>query len=561
MLKHILPTLRAAHAFDRRRLLMPLSEQSPGEQQSWASGASEPVDRVKVDTDKASAPGADTAACQPSYTDSPEERNAKVSRARTCDRRVVVVLSDDLKDMEHVMVDPHKCFAACSCRTASKGWPCEHQVTYLLSLSPNCVAADRLIGSLMGWGFCCLGGCDEDDISMLSEQLAAHAPPSPVHPRHQAAARHVAATEYCTRTTAAMQCGAAEPCAVPALAAAHKPSSDRALAASQAEARTALEHIITDVRSSPANVQHALLQAVTDAMGVVRQGYAMLQSDNNVAQANVTGPISDSPPIESSPLTQQVEGEGQRRLQLLQAAEACAWHDVEAVSVDMPKAAPSQMLYPSGDEGFQPVSQYDASTAPCAGIGASITSTWMNFLAQRMQQSAQTTAWQTQPAREQWAGQGEDDVKIANQTQMSPASAPTQLYCDQQQQQQHEQEGHLSQQQPQPCRQLHHHLQQNQLQQNLDAPQMQPCQQLLWSGELPLQAHWASMQPSQHWGLSQEDDSLLQQQNLQQLGQTRLQHHEQEQLRLRLQQQEQRHLQALQGTLLHHLLQLQQGMQ
>lgn len=126
---------------------------------------------------------------QPYNTDTADERDAKVQAAIAEGLHVAAVLAPDLTEQEHVTVEPQLRFAACSCNKAKQRQACEHQLVYLMTLtdSNDKIEADRLIVRLMGAKFDSLGGCDRDDISILTESINALHSPNGASARHDPA--------------------------------------------------------------------------------------------------------------------------------------------------------------------------------------------------------------------------------------------------------------------------------------------------------------------------------------------------------------------------------------
>lgn len=135
MQRHVLKAIRSASTFDMNRLRAATRDAAE-------RGNSSPPDVLDIASDAQAAP---TAAAKRSSTDKVQQRDAKVAAALARGQHVVWVLSEDLWDKEHFMVDPHLRYPACSCHKGKCLKPCVHQVAFLVALSPDLREAERAV--------------------------------------------------------------------------------------------------------------------------------------------------------------------------------------------------------------------------------------------------------------------------------------------------------------------------------------------------------------------------------------------------------------------------------
>eukprot|EP00892_Ulva_mutabilis_P004210 jgi/Ulvmu1/2160/UM013_0003.1 len=84
-----------------------------------------------------------------------------------------------MSNREWVMVNPNKRWQSCSCPQAMQGVTCHHKVVFLLTRCQKLLEADRAILHFMGSKVGLIGGCNEEDITLLTVILDSQLPPTP----------------------------------------------------------------------------------------------------------------------------------------------------------------------------------------------------------------------------------------------------------------------------------------------------------------------------------------------------------------------------------------------
>lgn len=167
---------------------------------------------------------------------------------------------------QYQLTRPHEQYAACTCKMAQQRMICHHQVAFLLASSLDQRAAERAIYRLLGLRFGFLGGCSEEDIGLLWQELIEQPPSSLADAAHQSgtAGRDAQAT------------GTAPPRAcsemsAPAATAAAAEVDEHAPAGSAGPAATAEPGTVVAAPSAqpPGMGQQAFESAVNAAIGII----------------------------------------------------------------------------------------------------------------------------------------------------------------------------------------------------------------------------------------------------------------------------------------------------
>lgn len=89
------------------------------------------------------------------------------------DQEVVYVLDTTTSAVKYVMTNPQLARCACTCAVSSQGQTCVHQVAWLLLEYPSGHEAEQLVYQMLGNRLGAAGGCNMNEISILTDALSA----------------------------------------------------------------------------------------------------------------------------------------------------------------------------------------------------------------------------------------------------------------------------------------------------------------------------------------------------------------------------------------------------